>query len=227
MAVSDKTGHCKRSWNWLKRMLQRGLASVIRAAPVTDAGADQRSVTAYAGLAAGRIRTGVTDGSTASISGCCGSTNGSTGKRPLTGMKIVVDAGNGSGGFLCRRKCWLRWGRISQRKPVSGAGWHVSRTMRPIRKIREAMECHLLTGHKNRRRSGTHFRYGCRPVVGCGRARSVRYRTKQHRSHGSSALVSEDHPGTTVVTDSITSRQLTEFLENKLGLNHHALQKRI
>lgn len=34
------------------------------------------------------------------------------------------------------------------------------------------------------------------------------------------ALVSEDHPGTTVVTDSITSRQLTEFLENKLGLNH-------
>lgn len=34
------------------------------------------------------------------------------------------------------------------------------------------------------------------------------------------ALVSEDHPGTTVVTDSITSRQLTEFLENNLGLNH-------
>ena len=34
------------------------------------------------------------------------------------------------------------------------------------------------------------------------------------------ALVAEDHPGTTVVTDSITSRQLTAFIEDKLGLKH-------
>ena len=34
------------------------------------------------------------------------------------------------------------------------------------------------------------------------------------------ALVAEDHPGTTVVTDSITSRQLTAFLEKDLGLKH-------
>ena len=34
------------------------------------------------------------------------------------------------------------------------------------------------------------------------------------------ALVAEEHPGTTVVTDSITSRQLTEFIEKKLGLKH-------
>lgn len=31
------------------------------------------------------------------------------------------------------------------------------------------------------------------------------------------ALVSEDHPGTTVVTDSITSRQLTEFWKTNWG----------
>lgn len=34
------------------------------------------------------------------------------------------------------------------------------------------------------------------------------------------ALVAEEHPGTTVVTDSITSRQLTDFIENRLGLRH-------
>ena len=34
------------------------------------------------------------------------------------------------------------------------------------------------------------------------------------------ALVAEKHPGTTVVTDSVTSRQLTEFIEGKLGLKH-------
>ena len=34
------------------------------------------------------------------------------------------------------------------------------------------------------------------------------------------ALVAEEHPGTTVVTDSITSRQLTAFIEDELGLKH-------
>lgn len=34
------------------------------------------------------------------------------------------------------------------------------------------------------------------------------------------ALVAETNPGTTVVTDSITSKQLTEFIEGKLGLKH-------
>ena len=34
------------------------------------------------------------------------------------------------------------------------------------------------------------------------------------------ALVAEEHPGTTVVTDSITSRQLHAFLEQDLGLSH-------
>src|SRR5699024_4485661 len=34
------------------------------------------------------------------------------------------------------------------------------------------------------------------------------------------ALIADQHPGTTVVTDSITSRQLTAFLEDNLGLSH-------
>ena len=34
------------------------------------------------------------------------------------------------------------------------------------------------------------------------------------------ALIADRYPGTTVVTDSITSNQLTDFLENKLGLSH-------
>ena len=34
------------------------------------------------------------------------------------------------------------------------------------------------------------------------------------------ALTAEEHQGTTVVTDSITSRQLTEFIEKELGLKH-------
>ena len=34
------------------------------------------------------------------------------------------------------------------------------------------------------------------------------------------ALIADEYPKTTVVTDSITSRQLTEFLEDDLHLSH-------
>jgi len=40
-----------------------------------------------------------------------------------------------------------------------------------------------------------------------------------------SAIVAEEHPGTTVVTDSITSTQLTEFLEMDLGLSHFRFKR--
>ena len=53
--------------------------------------------------------------------------------------------------------------------------------------------------------------------------KNVQSMLKLGRAQGvamAAALVAEDHPGTTVVTDSITSRQLTEFLEEELGLKH-------
>jgi phosphomannomutase len=39
------------------------------------------------------------------------------------------------------------------------------------------------------------------------------------------ALVAADHPGATVVTDSITSNHLTDFIERKLGLKHLRFQR--
>ena len=75
------------------------------------------------------IRTGVTDGSTGAPDVAAAK---KAAEKPLAGMKIVVDAGNGSGGFL-QKKCWLRWGRISQ----EASFWSrmaCFRTMRPIRK---------------------------------------------------------------------------------------------
>lgn len=75
------------------------------------------------------IRTGVTDGSTGAPDVAAAK---KAAEKPLAGMKIVVDAGNGSGGFFAE-KCWLRWGRISQ----EASFWSrmaCFRTMRPIRK---------------------------------------------------------------------------------------------
>ncbi|CAD6220130.1 unnamed protein product [Miscanthus lutarioriparius] len=39
------------------------------------------------------------------------------------------------------------------------------------------------------------------------------------------AIVLEEHPGTTVVTDSVTSDGLTVFIENKLGGKHHRFKR--
>ncbi|VAI14491.1 unnamed protein product [Triticum turgidum subsp. durum] len=40
-----------------------------------------------------------------------------------------------------------------------------------------------------------------------------------------SAIVLEEHPGTTVVTDSVTSDGLTVFIEKKLGGKHHRFKR--
>ena len=39
------------------------------------------------------------------------------------------------------------------------------------------------------------------------------------------AIVARTAPGSTVVTDSVTSDQLTEFLEKRLGLKHHRFKR--
>ncbi|BAT96795.1 hypothetical protein VIGAN_09009800 [Vigna angularis var. angularis] len=39
------------------------------------------------------------------------------------------------------------------------------------------------------------------------------------------AIVLEEHPGTTIVTDSVTSDGLTTFIEKKLGGKHHRFKR--
>ncbi|MEE3419803.1 MAG: phosphomannomutase/phosphoglucomutase [Lachnospiraceae bacterium] len=40
-----------------------------------------------------------------------------------------------------------------------------------------------------------------------------------------SAIISEKHPGSTVVTDSVTSDELADFLENRLGMKHYRYKR--
>lgn len=38
-------------------------------------------------------------------------------------------------------------------------------------------------------------------------------------------IIKKDHPGTTIVTDSVTSDHLNDFLENNLGMKHHRFKR--
>lgn len=159
------------------------------------------------------IRTGVTDGSTGAPDVAAAK---KAAERPLGGLKIVVDAGNGSGGFFAEKVLAPLGADISGSQFLEPDGMFPNHAPNP--ENREAMESISSQVIKTGADLGLIF------DTDVDRSSAVDEQGREIARNSivamAAALVSEDHPGTTVVTDSITSRQLTEFLENKLGLNH-------
>jgi len=137
-------------------------------------------------------------------------------ERPLDGFRIVVDAGNGAGGFYVDKVL----------KPL-GAVTDGSRFLEPDGSFpnhipnpedKEAMES-ITEAVKE-----THADLGIIFDTDVDRAGAV-------LSDGSelnrnriiamlSAILLREHPGTTIVTDSITSTGLAKFIEEKGGIHH-------
>lgn len=138
------------------------------------------------------------------------------GEKPLAGMKIVVDAGNGSGGFYARKVLKPLGADISQSQFLEPDGMFSNHAPNPEDKdAMNSISMKVLT-------TGSDF--GIIFDTDVDRSAAVDGRGREIARNGivamAAALVAEEHPGTTVVTDSITSRQLTEFIEQKLGLKH-------
>lgn len=135
---------------------------------------------------------------------------------PLSCLKIAVDAGNGCGGFYATNVLEPLGADISASKYLEPDGSFPNHIPNPenndaIADLVEQVQktnCDLgLIFDTDVDRSGAVDKLGC-PI-----------------NHDSivalaAALVATDYPGTTVVTDSITSDHLTEFLEGILQLNH-------
>lgn len=134
----------------------------------------------------------------------------------LEGMKIVVDAGNGAGGFFATEVLAKLGADISGSQFLEPDGMFPNHQPNPENK--EAMESI------------------CKRVVETGADLGLIFDTDVDRSAAvtssgkaiarneivalAAALGAEDYPGGTVVTDSITSNELHEFLEKELGLKH-------
>ena len=138
------------------------------------------------------------------------------GEKPLEGMKIIVDAGNGSGGFFARRILKPLGADISDSQYLEPDGMFSNHAPNPEDK--DAMNSIAMQVISKGADFGLIF------DTDVDRSAAVDGRGREIARNGivamAAALVAEDHPGTTVVTDSITSRQLTEFLEEDLGLKH-------
>ena len=138
------------------------------------------------------------------------------GERPLEGMKIVVDAGNGGGGFFASEVLAPLGADVSDSCFLEPDGMFPNHSPNP--EDRKAMKA-----VSDR-------------VMECGADLGLIFDTDVDRSAAvdekgreiarnaivamAAALIAEEHPGTTVVTDSVTSDQLTSFLEEDLGLVH-------
>ncbi len=138
------------------------------------------------------------------------------GDKPLEGMKIVVDAGNGSGGFFARDVLAPLGADVSCSQYLDPDGTFPNHPPNPENK--DAMHSVSMKTLS----SGADF--GLIFDTDVDRSAAVDGRGREIARNGivamAAALVAEEHPGTTVVTDSITSRQLTSFIEDKLGLKH-------
>ena len=166
------------------------------------------------------IRDGVFGGSTgASAKNSVGARDEAEKKaadKPLAGMKIVVDAGNGSAGFFAEKVLKPLGADVSGSQFLEPDGMFPNHAPNPENNAAmEAVSSQVL-------RTGADL--GLIFDTDVDRSAAVDEQGREIARNGivamAAALVAEDHPETTVVTDSITSRQLTEFLEGELGLKH-------
>ena len=137
-------------------------------------------------------------------------------ERPLEGFRIVVDAGNGAGGFYADKVL----------KPL-GANTDGSRYLEPDGSFpnhipnpenKEAMESITQAVMENNADLGIIFDTD---VDRAGAVLSDGSELNRNRIIAMlSAILLREHPGTTIVTDSITSTGLAKFITENGGIHH-------
>jgi len=137
-------------------------------------------------------------------------------EKPLDGFKIVVDAGNGAGGFYAEKVL----------KPL-GADTNGSRILEPDGSFpnhipnpedKEAMESITEAVKEAKADFGIIFDTD---VDRAGAVLSDGSELNRNRIIAMlAAILLREHPGTTIVTDSITSTGLAKFIEEKGGVHH-------
>ena len=145
-----------------------------------------------------------------------GASTAKNAEKPLSGLKIVVDAGNGAGGFYAKKILEPLGADVSASQFLEPDGHFPNHQPNPENK--EAMEAIARRAVE----SGADF--GLIFDTDVDRSSAVDKNGKEISRNAivamAAALIAREHPGTTVVTDSITSDQLTVYLEKCLGLKH-------
>ncbi|GER47741.1 phosphoglucosamine mutase family protein [Striga asiatica] len=142
-------------------------------------------------------------------------------EKPLEGFHIVVDAGNGAGGFFAGKVLEPLGAKTSGSQFLEPDGHFPNHIPNPEDK--EAMTAITRAVLDNKADMGIIF------DTDVDRSAAVdstgRELNRNRLIALMSAIVLEEHPGTTIVTDSVTSDGLTTFIEKKLGGRHHRFKR--
>ncbi|MGK7940114.1 MAG: phosphomannomutase/phosphoglucomutase [Crocosphaera sp.] len=142
-------------------------------------------------------------------------------EQPLQGLKIIVDAGNGAGGFYAEKVLKPLGADTSGSQFLDPDGTFPNHIPNPENK--EAMQsiCQAVINHK--------ADFGIIFDTDVDRGAAVDSFGKELNRNRLIALISaivlKEHPGSTIVTDSITSDGLTNFIEEELKGVHHRFKR--
>ena len=141
--------------------------------------------------------------------------------KPFSGMKIIVDAGNGSGGFFAEKILAPLGADTSGSQFLNPDGNFPNHIPNPEDKV--AMASIQKAVLDNRADLGLIF------DTDVDRAGAVLSDGKEVSRNALiamiSAILAPDYPASTIVTDSVTSDELATFLEKNLGLKHHRFKR--
>lgn len=142
-------------------------------------------------------------------------------EKPLSGLKILVDAGNGAGGFFVSKILEPLGADTTGSQFLEPDGTFPNHIPNPENK--EAMESIQSAVLKNKADLGLIF------DTDVDRMSAVLPDGSEVNRDAIIALVAAilapNYPNSTIITDSVTSDRLTRFLEKDLGLKHHCFKR--
>lgn len=142
-------------------------------------------------------------------------------QQPLTGLHIVVDAGNGAGGFYAEKVLKPLGADISGSQFLEPDGNFPNHIPNP--ENQEAMASIVKALTENKADFGIIFDTD---VDRSGAVDSQGKEINRNRLIAlMSAIILQEYPHSTIVTDSITSEGLTKFIESELGGKHHRFKR--
>ncbi|XP_038992164.1 phosphoglucomutase-like isoform X2 [Hibiscus syriacus] len=142
-------------------------------------------------------------------------------EKPLEGFHIIVDAGNGAGGFFAEKVLEPLGAITSGSQFLEPDGMFPNHIPNPEDKA--AMKAITEAVLSNKADLGIIFDTD---VDRSAAVDSTGHELNRNRLIAlMSAIALEEHPGTTIVTDSVTSDGLTSFIEKKLGGKHHRFKR--
>ena len=142
-------------------------------------------------------------------------------ERPLKGLKILVDAGNGAGGFFASKVLEPLGADTTGSQFLEPDGMFPNHVPNPEDGKAMASICQAVIQHK--------ADFGIIFDTDVDRSAAVDGQGQELNRNRLIALIGaivlQEHPGSTIVTDSITSDGLNQFIEGELGGKHHRFKR--